>query len=46
MRIKIGISKPPPPMPPAFETADPRVMQNTPIHSDKVAGENGLCSHL
>jgi hypothetical protein len=42
IKIKIGISNPPPPMPPAFEIAEPRTIEKTPAISELVGGKNGL----
>ncbi len=46
IRIRMGIKRPPPPMPPAFETAEPITMEIAPMISAVEGGENGLCSHL
>lgn len=46
MRINMGISKPPPPIPPAFEIPDPINIENRPIISFIVGGKKSLCLHL
>jgi hypothetical protein len=42
-KIKIGTSRPPPPIPPAFERADPKNIKIAPIDSFKVNGRKFLC---
>lgn len=41
--IKIGTSRPPPPIPPAFDRADPKKINIAPMHSFKVSGKKFLC---
>ncbi len=42
-RTNIGIRSPPPPIPPALESADPIIMKNAPIISVDVRGKKDLC---
>ncbi len=43
---RIGIRRPPPPIPPAFEIADPMKIIESPNISYLARGNKGLCTHL